>query len=109
MNVHVADDLGHLLGLRHIRDVRALFGDQLLRTAVQEVGNDRQPPLVAQFPGGRQLGRAPEPGDDVSYDGMRFDVLEVEGNRIERIAVTFERRPEPRDEAADYVDEDEVE
>ena len=25
-----------------------------------------------------QLGRAPEPGDDVSYDGMRFDVLEVE-------------------------------
>src|SRR4029077_10141658 len=27
-----------------------------------------------------QLGRAPEPGDDVAYDGMRFDVLEVEGN-----------------------------
>ena len=57
-----------------------------------------------------QLGRAPEPGDDVSHDGMRFDVLEVEGNRIERIAVTFEERPEPRgDEIADYVDEDEVE
>src|SRR5438128_8398755 len=56
-----------------------------------------------------QLGRAPEPGDDVSFDGLRFDVPEVEGNRIERIAVTFERRPEPRDEAADYVDEDEVE
>jgi len=56
-----------------------------------------------------QLGRAPEPGDDVSYDGMRFDVLEVEGNRIERIAVTFEQRPEPREPAADYVDEDEVE
>jgi putative hemolysin len=56
-----------------------------------------------------QLGRAPEPGDDVSYDGMRFDVLEVEGNRIERIAVTFEQRPERRDPAEDYVDEDEVE
>jgi CBS domain containing-hemolysin-like protein len=57
-----------------------------------------------------QLGRAPEPGDDVSYDGMRFDVLEVEGNRIERIAVTFEELPEPRrDEVADYVDEDELE
>jgi hypothetical protein len=41
---------------------------------------------------------------------MRFDVLEVEGNRIERIAVTFEERPQPpRDPAADYVDEDEVE
>jgi putative hemolysin len=56
-----------------------------------------------------QLGRAPEPGDDVAYDGMRFDVLEVEGNRIERIAVTFEERPERRDSVEDYVDEDEVE
>jgi magnesium and cobalt exporter, CNNM family len=58
-----------------------------------------------------QLGRAPEPGDDVSYDGMRFDVLEVEGNRIERIAVTFEERPEPRRDPGDLelVDEDELE
>jgi len=56
-----------------------------------------------------QLGRAPEPGDDVSHDGMRFDVLEVEGNRIERIAVTFEERPQPRDPVADYIDDDEVE
>jgi CBS domain containing-hemolysin-like protein len=57
-----------------------------------------------------ELGRAPEPGDDVSYNGMRFDVLEVEGNRIERIAVTFEQRPEPRrDELTEYVDDDEVE
>ena len=41
-----------------------------------------------------QLGRAPEPGDDIAYDGMRFDVLEVDGNRIERISVTFvEHRP----------------
>jgi magnesium and cobalt exporter, CNNM family len=56
-----------------------------------------------------QLGRAPEPGDDVSYDGMRFDVLEVEGNRIERIAVTFLERPERRDPVADYVDEDDLE
>jgi CBS domain containing-hemolysin-like protein len=39
-----------------------------------------------------QLGRAPAPGDDVSYDGMRFDVLEVEGNRIDRVSVTFESR-----------------
>jgi magnesium and cobalt exporter, CNNM family len=56
-----------------------------------------------------QLGRAPEPGDDVSHDGMRFDVLEVEGNRIERIAVTFLERPQQRDAAADYADEDELE
>jgi magnesium and cobalt exporter, CNNM family len=56
-----------------------------------------------------QLGRAPEPGDDVSYDGMRFDVLEVEGNRIERIAVTFVERPQQGDPVVDYVDDDEPE
>jgi CBS domain containing-hemolysin-like protein len=43
-----------------------------------------------------QLGRAAEPGDDVSYDGMRFDVLEVEGSRIERIAVEFVEHPQRR-------------
>jgi CBS domain containing-hemolysin-like protein len=43
-----------------------------------------------------QLGRAPEPGDDVAYDGMRFDVLEVEGNRIEKLAVEFSERPQQR-------------
>jgi hypothetical protein len=37
-------------------------------------------------------------------------VLEVEGNRIERIAVTFEERPEPRrDPVEDYTGEDEIE
>ncbi|HZD86968.1 MAG TPA: hemolysin family protein [Gaiellaceae bacterium] len=56
-----------------------------------------------------QLGRAPEPGDDVSYDGMRFDVLEVEGNRIERIVVTFEEAPRPRPPADELLDEDELE
>jgi len=43
------------------------------------------------------LGRAPEVGDDVSHDGMRFDVLEVEGSRINKIAVTFEQRRDQRD------------
>ena len=28
-----------------------------------------------------------------SHDGMRFDVLEVEGSRIHQLAVTFEQRP----------------
>jgi CBS domain containing-hemolysin-like protein len=57
-----------------------------------------------------QLGRAPEPGDDVSYDGLRFDVLEVDGNRIEQIAVTFVERPQPRrgDDGGDQA-EDEIE
>ena len=43
-----------------------------------------------------QLGRQPEPGDDVGWNGLRFDVLEVEGSRIERIAVEFVERPQPR-------------
>jgi len=43
------------------------------------------------------LGRQPEVGDDVSHDGMRFDVLEVEGSRIDKLAVTFERRREERE------------
>ena len=55
-----------------------------------------------------QLGRAPEPGDDVGYNGLRFDVLEVEGNRIERIVVTFVERPRPR-AIDEFVDEDDLE
>jgi putative hemolysin len=43
------------------------------------------------------LGRQPEVGDDISHDGMRFDVLEVEGSRINKLAVTFEQRREQRD------------
>ena len=33
------------------------------------------------------LGRAPEPGDEVQYDGVQFKVLDVEGSRIERLEV----------------------
>ena len=37
-------------------------------------------------------GARAEPGDEVDYDGLRFDVLEVEGQRIDRLAVTFVER-----------------
>src|SRR3989441_8584604 len=47
------------------------------------------------------LGRAPEVGDDVPHDGMRFDVLDVEGSRINRLAVTFEERRERRENGPD--------
>jgi putative hemolysin len=48
------------------------------------------------------LGRAAEPGDSVDFDGLRFDVLEVEGQRIYRLAVTFvERRDSPKEVAAE--------
>jgi CBS domain containing-hemolysin-like protein len=56
-----------------------------------------------------QLGRAAEPGDDVSWNGVRFDVLEVEGNRIERIGVTFNERPAVRRPEDDPFGDDELE
>ena len=43
------------------------------------------------------LGRQPEAGDTIMHDGMRFDVLEVEGSRILKLGVTFEQRREQRD------------
>jgi putative hemolysin len=36
-----------------------------------------------------QLGRAPAAGDEVTWNGLRFGVLEVEGQRIERLQVEF--------------------
>jgi CBS domain containing-hemolysin-like protein len=59
-----------------------------------------------------QLGRAPQPGDDVVWNTMRFDVLEVESNRIEKIAVQFIERPAARrrdDELLLGAPEDELE
>jgi putative hemolysin len=58
-----------------------------------------------------QLGRAPEVGDDVSWDGLRFDVVDVEGSRINRIAVSFaeRRRSEAERQTASEGDADELE
>jgi putative hemolysin len=47
------------------------------------------------------LGRAPEPGDSLDHNGIRFDVLEVEGSRILRLAVTFMHRPDRREPVAE--------
>jgi hypothetical protein len=37
---------------------------------------------------------------------MRFDVIEVEGNRIERIAVEFQERPQRRPDELLAPDDD---
>ncbi len=96
----VADDTFRVDGMFSIDDFNERFRTDLPDEDFHTVGG---------FVFG-QLGRAPEPGDDVAFDGMRFDVLEVEGNRIERIAVTFVERPQQRPDPADaYVDEDELE
>ncbi|MGH2977612.1 MAG: hemolysin family protein [Gaiellaceae bacterium] len=82
----VGEDTYRIDGMFSIDDFNERFGTELPEEDFH---------TIAGFVFG-QLGRAPEPGDDVSYDGMRFDVLEVEGNRIERIAVTFLEQPKRR-------------
>ena len=57
---------------------------------------------VAGFVFGR-LGRAAEPGDEVAHDGIVFRVDAVEGQRIDRLTVTFGWRHRP---AADEDDRD---
>jgi len=46
-----------------------------------------------------ELGRAPQPRDEVEHDGLRFEVVEVDGQRIERLEVEFVER-ELEDEEA---------
>jgi len=51
-----------------------------------------------------QLGRAAEPGDEVSHDGLLFRVDSVEGQRIDRLTVTFQpwrRIPDPEREVVE--------
>ena len=36
-----------------------------------------------------ELGRAPEQGDELEWDGLRFEVVDVDGARIERLNVEF--------------------
>jgi putative hemolysin len=47
------------------------------------------------------LGRAPEPGDEVDYDGCHFKVLEVEGSRIEMLEIELA----PQDEHEHRLEE----
>jgi len=36
-----------------------------------------------------QLGRAPEAGDEVAWNGLRFTIIEVQGTRIEKLQIEF--------------------
>src|SRR5215204_440759 len=36
-----------------------------------------------------ELGRAPEPGDEIEWNGLRFKVVDVDGARIEKLDVEF--------------------
>jgi putative hemolysin len=46
------------------------------------------------------LGRAAESGDEVLHDGLRFQVLDVDGPRIERLEVEFLETQEPEEVGA---------
>jgi putative hemolysin len=48
------------------------------------------------------LGRGAAPGDEVSHDGLRFHVDSVEGQRIERLTITF--MPWRRADPPEHVD-----
>jgi CBS domain containing-hemolysin-like protein len=47
-----------------------------------------------------ELGRTAEPGDEVRHEGLLFRVDSVEGQRIDRLMVTFQpwRRPEQQED-----------
>jgi putative hemolysin len=40
-----------------------------------------------------RIGRAPEAGDEVEHDGLKFRVREVEGSRIEKLEIEFVEPP----------------
>jgi len=93
----VDDDTIRIAGTFPIDDFNEQFGTKLTDEDYHTVGG---------FVFGL-LGRAPEAGDSIDFDGMRFDVLEVEGSRINKIAVTFEQRRDQKDR--DEAERDELE
>jgi putative hemolysin len=81
----IAEDTIHVDGTFSIDDFNEEFGADL---PIEDYHT------LAGFVFG-QLGHAPGPGDVVEHDGLHFEVLEVEGSRIDRLVVRFERsRPE---------------
>ena len=81
----IAEDTIHVDGTFSIDDFNEEFGADL---PIEDYHT------LAGFVFG-QLGHAPGLGDVVEHDGLHFEVLEVEGSRIDRLVVRFERsRPE---------------
>ncbi len=85
---HVDDSTVRIDGTFPIDDFNERFGTAL---------PDEDYHTIAGFVFGR-LGRAPEEGDEVEVDGVRFHVVRVEGTRIERLEAEF--RPEETEEPA---------
>src|SRR6185295_721194 len=75
----IDDDTVRIDGTLTIDEFNELFGTSL---------PDDDYHTVAGFVFGL-LGRAPEPGDEVEYERIVFRVDSLEGQRIERLTVTF--------------------
>jgi putative hemolysin len=87
----VDEDTVRVDGTFNIDDFNAEFGCDLPAEDYHTVGG---------FVFG-ELGRPAEPGDEVTHDGMVFRVDSVEGQRIERLTVTFGwRHPQPEQDDA---------
>ena len=85
------DDTIRIDGTFPIDDFNEQFGTEL---------PDEDYHTVAGFVFGL-LGRAPRPATRSQWDGVRFEVLEVEGSRIERLQVEFRPEPDEADSDAD--------
>jgi CBS domain containing-hemolysin-like protein len=83
----IDDDTIRIAGTFPIDDFNEQFGTELEDDDYHSVGG---------FVFGL-IGRAPEAGDSLDHDGMRFDVIEVEGSRILKLAVTFVQRRGPKE------------
>ena len=81
----VDEDTVRVDGTFNIDDFNAQFGCDLPAEDYHTVGG---------FVFG-ELGRPAEPGDEVTHDGMVFRVDSVEGQRIEKLTVTFGWRHSP--------------
>jgi CBS domain containing-hemolysin-like protein len=89
---HVDDDTIRIDGTFSIDD----FNEQFATALPSEDYH-----TIAGFVFG-ELGRAPEPGDEIVYGRTSFHVDSTDGQRIDRLTVTF--APEGSDEAAEAVD-----
>jgi CBS domain containing-hemolysin-like protein len=88
---HVGNGRIRIHGTFPIDDFNEQFG--------QELPQEEHYQTIGGLVFGR-LGRAPEKGDEVVENGIRFKVIETEGPRIERLEVEFLPPPEAEEEQA---------
>jgi putative hemolysin len=46
------------------------------------------------------LGRVPQMGERFEWGGLRFEIMDMDGKRVDRVLVTGMKGPDPKDEQA---------